>query len=172
MLRALNRLSPKPLALGALCALGGTLGADVPFFVRDVSLAIGRGYGEELTALPPLPPARVMLLVPAYPIATAGAYAALDAHRGSAPLAHRAPLVARDFADWHSVAGKQANDFEEVVFAMHPDLGAARRAFEKGGADVARLSGSGSVVFGAWAGKEMPEVAERGGARVLTTATV
>lgn len=113
-----------------------------------------------------------MLLVPAYPIATAGAYAALDAHRGSAPLAHRAPLVARDFADWHSVAGKQANDFEEVVFAMHPDLGAARRAFEKGGADVARLSGSGSVVFGAWAGKEMPEVAERGGARVLTTATV
>ena len=42
----------------------------------------------------------------------------------------------------------QHNDFEETVFGRFPALAAARAALEAAGALVARLTGSGSAVFG------------------------
>ncbi|MCC6245263.1 MAG: 4-(cytidine 5'-diphospho)-2-C-methyl-D-erythritol kinase, partial [Gemmatimonadaceae bacterium] len=55
VLRALNTLCPTPLPLSALCEIGGTLGADVPFLVAGVSRAWGWGRGDRLLVLPALP---------------------------------------------------------------------------------------------------------------------
>jgi 4-diphosphocytidyl-2-C-methyl-D-erythritol kinase len=40
------------------------------------------------------------------------------------------------------------NDFEEVVFKIHPQLAAVTRKLRKLGARPARMTGSGSAVFG------------------------
>jgi 4-diphosphocytidyl-2C-methyl-D-erythritol kinase len=42
----------------------------------------------------------------------------------------------------------QGNTFEPVVEARHPELRSYRESLAKAGATIARLSGSGSTVFG------------------------
>ena len=40
------------------------------------------------------------------------------------------------------------NDFEESVFALHPEIGAIKEKLYKKGATYAAMSGSGSALFG------------------------
>jgi 4-diphosphocytidyl-2-C-methyl-D-erythritol kinase len=40
------------------------------------------------------------------------------------------------------------NDFEESVFALHPEIGALKQTLYDAGAVYASMSGSGSAVFG------------------------
>lgn len=168
VLRALNAQAARPMAPAQLLAIGATLGADVAFFVLDTSLALGRGYGEKLEALPPLPAAPVKLFVPPYGIDTAGAYAALDHDRRAVPP--RAPLATTDATSWAAVSTVQENDFEFVVFPEHLELGAVRDRFSDDGAVVARLSGSGSVVFGIWP-NGLPRKSSTPTDRIILTAT-
>ena len=47
------------------------------------------------------------------------------------------------------------NDFEESVFALHPEIGAVKDELYKMGATYAAMSGSGSALFGLF--KEQPD---------------
>lgn len=148
VLRALQAAAPQPLAAAALHALAAGLGADVPFALQDAPLALGRGRGDQLTPLPPLPPQPVLLVVPPFGVNTGAAYGALAAARaaaGGAPA--RAPLPADAMADWAAVRRWQANDFEPVVFAEHPVLADVLAQLAAGDALVARMSGSGSTLL-------------------------
>ncbi len=148
VLRILNAQAPAPLAAAALHALATRLGADVPFALHTAALALGTGYGERLAPLPPLPPARVRLVVPDFGVNTAAAYGALAAARGAREAAApTARFTEADFGSWEAVAAAQVNDFEPIVFAMHPALAQARTALVDAGAQVARMSGSGSTLF-------------------------
>jgi 4-diphosphocytidyl-2-C-methyl-D-erythritol kinase len=142
VLRALNKLSSKPMSAHALLELGGRLGSDVPFFVTGAPLALAWGRGERIAPLPPLPPAAVVLAVPPERIATADAYAAIAAECA------RAPMVIRMPASWSDIAESAHNDFEAIAFTLHPRLGVLRALLEDAGASIARLTGTGSVVFG------------------------
>ena len=142
VLRALNELRPKPIPAQALLELGARLGSDVPFFVTGAPLALAWGRGERIIPLPPLAPASVVLAVPPERVATADAYAACAADRAPAPMVVRLP------ASWSDVAKLAHNDFETTVFSWHPRLGAVRAMLEDAGANIARLTGTGSVVFG------------------------
>jgi 4-diphosphocytidyl-2-C-methyl-D-erythritol kinase len=150
VLRALNSLAPLPLSMDQLLSIGATLGSDVPFFVTDASLAIGRGRGERLRTLAPLPTARVAVVMPNFPIATGDAYAALAETRTGMRRPAAAIRNGDDFSQWGAFAARQVNDFEDTVFKAHPDLARVRAALAAAGASIARLSGSGSSVFGVW----------------------
>lgn len=150
VLRALEQLAPRKLGGTKLRAVAASLGADVAFFVADASLAIGRGRGDEIRDLPALPAANVAIAVPGFAISTAQAYADLDAARSGATPPAAALRDNDDFSGWAAVAKRQINDFEPPTFARHPELAAIRTQFEKAGAQIARLSGSGSTVFGLW----------------------
>ena len=145
-LAALNALHGAPLAHSELIALGGRVGADVPFFSSGAATALAWGRGDRLLRLPSPPSAPVVLAIPRRRVSTAAAY-----REASARLRLPAPpalLAGTSSPTWASLAGLQCNDFEAAVFASVPELAAVRAALADAGAAIARLTGSGTAVFG------------------------
>ncbi len=144
-LLALNRIHGWPLDGAALHRLACLLGADVPFFLGGAALALAWGRGDRLLSLPAPPAASVCLICPATPIPTADAYRAWDEAADCVPVP---PLEPADLLSWETIAGRAHNDFEAVATRWIPDLAAIRGALLDAGARFARLTGSGSAVFG------------------------
>lgn len=148
VLRALNALAPTPLGAAALATLALRLGADVPFLATELPLALAWGRGERLLGLRSLPAREVVLCVPPFGIETAAAFDWIAAdRRGALPSAPR-PLTIDDLDRWDGVARLAANDLEGPVLERHPELAASLGVLEGAGARIARMSGSGSTLFG------------------------
>lgn len=165
VLRAMDALSPAPVGVERLLQLGGTLGADVPFMVLDTSRAWGWSRGDRLLVLPPLPVVPVLLCTFRDGVNTGDAYRAFAARREGghgdsvvppqavqtqAVPAHAYTLHSLD--DWNSVATLAANDFEQVVPALHAgvaDVLPTLRQFASsiGAGCIGMLSGSGATCF-------------------------
>ena len=154
VLRVLNALAGKRLETPALQALAERLGADVAFLASDHVAAIGGGRGEKLLPFAPLPAREVLVVVPEFGVSTADAYGWIDAARGdqeSRTLTEHVSL--RMLSSWALMASFAENEFEPVVEARHPELADFRHRLVKEGAIMARLSGSGSAVFGVFEGR-------------------
>lgn len=121
------------------------LGSDVPFFLGSSSLARGRGRGERLDPLEPLPAADLVLVSPPVHVSTAGAYAALAASRRQLEQDEDPVPEPRS---WSDVVAHARNDFQPVVTRAHPEVSRAIGALEGSGATLVLMSGSGSSVFG------------------------
>lgn len=131
-----------------LAETGARLGADVPFFFTG-GTALGTGTGTDIAPLGDAPRRHLIVVTPAVKVSTAEAYKALNAPAltkadGAVmlPISHEEA----DFSD--SLRGEMRNDFEAVVFRLHPDIKRAKDALLGAGARGAMLSGSGSSVFG------------------------
>lgn len=147
VLRALDALAP-PAADDRLleCAVG--LGSDVPFFVTGSVAATATGRGEGLASWDDqmlLPQADVLLVVPRFGISTADAYGWLrearaydDAEVGMGSVTRASGWAGLDLG----------NTFERVVEPRFPDIRQYRERLTQAGATIARLSGSGSTLFG------------------------
>lgn len=158
VLRAMNRLHGDPLAEEELLRLGAGLGSDVPFFLGSSPLALARGRGERLTALPALPPRPLLLVVPPFGVSTAEAYRRLDRRREEGGGAYRSGVLGSEHGgSWEGVSGSAENDFETVVFDLHPELARVREALAASGAEPALLTGSGSALFGVFRDTEALE---------------
>lgn len=144
VLRALNVLAPSPLDDNALHAIARELGSDVPFFVSDHVAAMAEGRGEALTADGAMPQADVLLVVPPFAIGTADAYRWLR-ESGRYHVGGAIPRKPASQA-WSGV--DYGNTFEPIVEARYPELRLYRQRLSQAGATIARLSGSGSTVFG------------------------
>jgi 4-diphosphocytidyl-2-C-methyl-D-erythritol kinase len=163
------RLWDPQLPPADLAALGRRLGADVGFFFTG-GAALGLGRGDEIYPLADLPRLGVLLVVPAFEVATADAYRWLDddRERGRAGettsectdshvgatwgAGRRTPDVASALriprSTWPPPACEIANDFQPVVTARHPEIAEIVRALIAAGAAAAAMTGSGSTVFG------------------------
>lgn len=148
VLRILNAIAPRPLADATLFTLAYRLGADVPFVTLDAPYALAWGRGERLLALNPLPAREVLLCLPPFGVETAAAFGWIDAQRREEPLRAPAPMRARDLDRWDGVTRIAENDFETPVIHRHPGIAACLEALGAAGARIARMSGSGSTVFG------------------------
>jgi 4-diphosphocytidyl-2-C-methyl-D-erythritol kinase len=137
-------LRPAPELLDELAR---ELGADVPFFLTG-GTARGRGRGDRIEPLPPLGERAVLLGIPPFGLSTAEVFSrfrarlTLPSNGVSVPVlsAHKWP-EGNDF-------GSASNDLEQVVFEGWPELEQFRNALLEEGAWGARLSGSGSTVYG------------------------
>lgn len=159
VLRAMDAMSPSSLGTPALVELAGTLGADVPFFVADTSLALAWNRGDRMLALPALPRAHVSLVTFDEGVHTGAAFQALAASRNAAHAAHSAAgsiaYAADAFSDWRSVASIAANDFEDVASEMHDGVQAvlpllrheARERMARGEPAIGLMSGSGATCY-------------------------
>ena len=149
VLRALAALAPSPPSLDTLLAVAAALGSDVPFLAGEHAAALAWGRGERMLALPAPPEHSAMLAFPGFAVSTAEAYGWLDEDRGTVPSAPRGALLTlRELSTWEGLAAISANDFEPVVGRRHPQVDVLRGAMRDAGAVIARLSGSGSTVFG------------------------
>lgn len=172
VLRAVNALLGSPLDAMRLRALGAALGSDVPFFLGPSPLAVGRGRGEALQPLTPLPSAPVVLVLPLVHVATGEAYAALAEGRHASGVAGAAPRAVPGGgaggtsvappASWTAVEAVARNDFEEVIPALHPEVAASLDALRGAGAPLALLSGSGAACFGVFHDDAIAERAAAG----------
>lgn len=158
VLRALQALSPRPLSADQLWGVARSLGADVPFLAAEHASAHGSGRGDVLAPFHHPEPADVLLVVPSFAIGTADAYRWLDEDRGAGLHGAQHPEAGLgERVGWQTFAAN-SNDFEAVIERRFPKIRDYRETLKSNGATVARLSGSGSTVFGIFAsGAPAPE---------------
>lgn len=152
-LAGVNELLGAPLSDVALVRMAATLGSDVPFFLSGSTLALGRGRGERLEALPPLPEGHLVLALPPVHVSTAWAYRALDAYRAGGGEPACFGLEGDAPAGWREIADLAANDFQPLVVATHPEVARSLESLRDAGAAAALLSGSGAACFGVFGGE-------------------
>ena len=118
------------------------LGADCAFFVENRPV-IATGIGDVMTPIDlSLKGWMLVLVKPDVSVSTADAYAQVTPRTPETPLAEALKLPVEQ---WQ---GRLCNDFEESVFARHPEIAATRDLLLDLGATYAAMSGSGSAVFG------------------------
>lgn len=125
-------------SIDELAELGVTLGADVPVFVRGHA-AFAEGVGEQLTPVDPEEPWYVVL-VPQVAVSTAEIFSHPLLTRDSLPLKMR-PVP----------KGNSRNDCQPVVEQSYPEVRNSLNLLSK--FTNARLTGTGSCVFGAFPSK-------------------
>jgi 4-diphosphocytidyl-2-C-methyl-D-erythritol kinase len=158
VLLALPALAGIPLPPDRLPAIAAQLGSDVPFFLHGGTV-LGLGRGEELYPLPDRSAARGLLVVPRVHSSTAEAYRDLSPTLTSIRLQNKLFKFQQEIWQqeiWRrsaegDVATVDENDFEEVVFARHPELKRIKQRLGRLGAKPAAMTGSGSAVFGIFA---------------------
>lgn len=148
VLKGLNALWGTPLTPAELSTLGARLGSDVPFFLGESPLAVGRGRGEELTPCEPLPEAHLVLALPPVQVATGAAYRMLDRARRGAERPDSDPTGRACPGTWEDVKTLAANDFQPVIAEAHPEVARSLEGLRGAGGDPVLLSGSGAACFG------------------------
>lgn len=164
VLRGLNRLFGLQKTTEELCALGMTLGADVPFCIRG-GAALAGGIGEKLTSCTGLPSNLPMVVAcGGEPVYTPAAYRALDekygdfaARRESTTARCEALAGALRCGEVSAICGGLYNIFEEVVLPQHDVAPGVMAKMREMGARGVLMSGSGPSVFGIF---DTPEAAQ------------
>ena len=134
---------------------GVQIGADVPFCLMGGTM-LAEGIGEELTRLPDLCPCTILLAKPKEGISTKIAYQLLDEWAQKRGLVHseieRAMTAIRE-ENLPALSSLLFNSFEQAyceghLWESHGILTDLREKLLAGGALGARMSGSGTTVYG------------------------
>ncbi|QEY64851.1 4-(cytidine 5'-diphospho)-2-C-methyl-D-erythritol kinase [Metapseudomonas lalkuanensis] len=137
-LLALDRLWNLGWSEDRLAALGLSLGADVPVFVRGRA-AFAEGVGEQLTPVD-LPEPWFLVAAPQVFVSTAEVFSDPELTRDTPPIKVRSLLE-----------GGGRNDCQPVVEKRYPDVRNALILLNK--FTSARLTGTGACVFGSFPNK-------------------
>ena len=180
VLVGLNELYGAKLSLSELCALGATIGADVPFALVGGTCRV-QGVGDLIKALPPVPDCWFTVVMPDYGVSTPEAFAAYDQVGSSVHPDCQAQEDAIRAGDLEAVCAAAGNALEECSGAK--DTGAIKDLLREKGAVTALMTGSGSAVFGVFRDQASAQAAadaakarwkqvylaqpDRGGARVI-----
>ena len=151
--RGLNELWRAGLSAEELCAMGLTLGADIPFCIRGGTM-LSEGIGEVLTELPPLPDCRIVLAKPAFDVPTGGVYRALDALADYPHPDIDGQIRALAKGSLEETAAAMGNVLELVTVPAHPEIAALKEILSGTGAAGVMMSGSGPTVFGLYLREE------------------
>jgi 4-diphosphocytidyl-2-C-methyl-D-erythritol kinase len=168
VLVALPALLDRPIPTPELVLIAAQLGSDVPFFLLG-GTAVALGRGTELYPIPDVPSYHAVVVSTAIHVSTAEAYGALSRDVTASLTSGPDSPILREFQTiaW-SLGGSGldqlplTNDFEGPVFKRHPELAAVVRKLRRSGAKLARMTGSGSAVFGVFdSASEAQSVADR-----------
>ena len=142
MLLLLNRMFHLGLTQQQLIDRAAQLGADCPIFILNRP-AYAEGIGEKLTPIElSLKDYYLAIVRPNIPVPTKEAFSRITPHM---PAKNCLDIVRQPIDTWRH---ELVNDFEESVFALHPEIGAVKQRLYDLGAVYAAMSGSGSALFG------------------------
>ncbi|WP_201979220.1 4-(cytidine 5'-diphospho)-2-C-methyl-D-erythritol kinase [Hymenobacter rubidus] len=152
-LKAVNELFGLNLSVENLTSYARRLGSDCAFFIRNQPvLAVEKGDVFEGISLS-LAGTGCVVVYPNLHISTAEAYARITPQAPVHPLRE---ALAQPMETWRSTV---SNDFETALTPAHPVLAEIKQQLYAAGATYASMSGSGSAVYGLWAGAEPPVLA-------------
>ena len=132
VMHGLNLIWGLGLSIKELCALGLSLGADVPVFLAGYS-AWGEGVGEKLAPIE-LPAKWFLVVKPSCEISTGEIFSNPELTRNTSPI-----TIAR------FLEGGARNDCEVIVRKLYPEVDEALVWLSHRG--LARMTGTGSCVF-------------------------
>ena len=142
---ALNELFGLGLSKQQLAEEVRPLGADCPFFIYN-SPCYAEGIGDQLSPIPlNLSGLRLVMVKPHCGVSTKEAYAGIERHPEVAGEISKALHEGKSFMQIREIL---INDFEQTVFAVHPEIAQIKQRLLDAGAVYAAMSGSGSTVFG------------------------
>ena len=146
VLVGLNTLYKAGLSTEALQEIGETIGADVPYCIVG-GTALVEGIGDLVTPLAPMKGGAFAVLKPSWGISTVEAYQAYD--RNPCPNHPDTEALAQDLAagNLQNLAPNMANVLEQASGHLD-EIEALRQLLLERGALAARMTGSGSAVYG------------------------
>lgn len=149
MIRLLNDQFALHLSEQQMMQYTARLGADCAFFIKSRP-CYAEGIGEQLEDIDlDLSGWHIVVVRPDIPVPTREAFARIRPHY---PAKNCRDIVRQPVDTW---AAELVNDFEQSVFALHPELAAVKDHLYKMGATYAAMSGSGSALFGLF--RERPD---------------
>ncbi len=160
VLVGMNALYGAKLSITELCALGATIGADVPFAILGGTCRV-QGIGDILKPLPPCPDCWFVVVMPSVGVSTPEAFARYDEMGSSVhPDSDAAERAVRD-GDLEALCAASGNALEECSGAVNTP--AIKQLLLENGALASLMTGSGAAVFGVFRQEE----AARKAARIL-----
>ncbi|SHM20146.1 4-diphosphocytidyl-2-C-methyl-D-erythritol kinase [Caldanaerovirga acetigignens] len=156
VLKGMNEIFELGLSTEELMLFGEKLGADVPFCVMG-GTALACGKGEELSRLPAVPPASLVLIKPPYSVSTREVYNRLKINSIKKRPETQTVIESIKKGDLEGIAKGLCNVLEEVTFAQHPELRKFKEMLKERGAFGSLMSGSGPTVYGIFETKKDAE---------------
>ena len=142
MIRLLNDQFALHLSEQQMMQYAARLGADCAFFIKSRP-CYAEGIGEQLEDIDlDLSGWHIAVVRPDIPVPTREAFSRIRPHF---PAKNCRDIVRQPVDTW---AAELVNDFEQSVFALHPELAAVKEHLYNMGATYAAMSGSGSALFG------------------------
>ena len=142
MIRLLNELFSLQLTDEQMIDYAARLGADCPFFILNRPV-YAEGIGERMTPVDlNLSGWHLAVVRPDIPVPTKEAFSLIHPCR---PAKNCREIIKQPVETWRD---ELTNDFEQSVFALHPEIAAIKEKLYHLGAAYAAMSGSGSAVFG------------------------
>lgn len=149
VLKQLNACYGHPFDAGQLIQMALALGADVPFFI-DSRPALATGVGEVLTPFDSLSPMGVVLVYPGFGVSTAQVFENHNLALTKYKKTHNySPFKQGKFDPERHLC----NDLEAGVMTDFPVLEQIKKDLLNQGAMGALMTGSGTTIYGLYAGR-------------------
>lgn len=167
-LLALNEMWKLKLSVKTLMEIGLKLGADVPYCVAGGFCRV-RGIGEKVEPIPDAPEKFIVVTIVGSGLSTQAVFSDFD-NQSDGALNINIPAVQNALTEWDvkTLRENGANALERAAIRQIPEIKERIGEFYKHGAQYARMSGSGSCVYGVFDTKEEAD----GCARKLSGAIV
>ncbi len=156
-LMALNDMCSNPLTSEELAELAVSLGADIPFFLKNRP-CVARGIGEILQPIKKWPELWYVIVTPPVKVSTAWVYANLKLKLTTGEYDSIITYLESGSFD---IADILENDLETVTASHFPVINTIKKSLVDGGAKGALMTGSGPSVFGIFESKDQALSAKR-----------
>ncbi len=150
VLVGLNELYQARLSMSELCAVGASIGADVPFALMGGTCRV-QGMGDFIKALPPCPDCWFVVIMPSIGISTPEAFKRYDTMGSPIHPDCEAQEQAIRAGSLPALCAAAGNALEYCSGAE--ETPAIRALLDAHGAVTSLMTGSGAAVFGIFAGE-------------------
>lgn len=164
VLKGMNKLFDTGFGSDSLIDMARPLGADVPFFVADFSVADATGIGDRLQEIQGFENFSVVLVNPGFPVSTKWVYENFALTTPGNPYMLAPGSDSDTESGMHPEWGDSSgffNDLESVTISRYPEVGRIKEQLLTDGAGSALMSGSGPTVFGLFADFKKAEASFR-----------